>query len=161
MHVLKTQYQEVPWSIPSVSLASSHTSYIGSDLKVFYNVVTTFFIIARAPRRVIRCTVSRSKVLESIENLQLLLFSYASFYSHQVSGCDSKDTRFQLTFVSLRISALSQQVDIGMVSDLHIFDNMPLSCMCKEHSSRKLIHRTLRECQNLTTVWTKNVVFSN
>jgi len=41
-------------SISTVSPASSHASYIGSDLNMFYNVGTTFIITARAPRRAMR-----------------------------------------------------------------------------------------------------------
>ena len=42
----------------------------GSDLSVFYIVVDTFIIIARAPRGAVRCTASRLKVFSSIENIQ-------------------------------------------------------------------------------------------
>ena len=54
----------------------------------------------------------------------------------------------------------SLEGDMGIVSDFHIFESMPLSATCQRQSSWKLIHRTLRECQNITTQWTKNVVFS-
>ena len=46
-------------------------------------------------------------------------------------------------------------------SNFRISDNMPLSCMCKKRSSKKLVYCTLRKYQNLTTVHTKILVFSN
>jgi len=57
------------------------------------------------------------------------LFSRASLYSHLISSCDSREPRFQLTFVSLRTSALSRDGVSELVSDFHIAMETPLSCL--------------------------------
>ena len=53
---------------------------------------------------------------------------YFDFHAHRstllrlkADGCDSRDSRFQLTFVSLRTVALPQEGDIESVSEFRIF----------------------------------------
>jgi len=65
-------------------------------------------------------------------------------YSHLVSGCDSREPRFQLTFVSLRTSALSRDGDSGMVSDFHIAMETPFSCLIFITALSELVYHTLR-----------------
>ena len=68
--------------ISSISTLLISSSEIGSDLSMLCSAAITFITIARAPCGAMRCTVSRLKVLLSIENLRQFYFSHAPFYSH-------------------------------------------------------------------------------
>jgi len=129
----------VAWSIAAPILASSLTSIKLGPISACSNAAITFIIIARAPRRAMRFTVLRLK---------------SSFVHWKFA--DNSDFHANRTTLTR---------SMGVTQETH--DSSAHLCRCSHRRYRKkvevewgfrpfkLIHRTLHECQNLTTVCTE------